>query len=59
MLTRLIASLSGEMGDGSLLDESVQRILGDDRDFPVELIETDLIACLELELLQDLISKSK
>jgi len=31
------------------IDESVQRILGDNPDFPVELIETHLIAWLEME----------
>jgi len=31
------------------IDESVQRILGDYPDFPVELIETHLIAWLEME----------
>ena len=38
-------------GDGRRLslDESVQRILGDYPDFPVELIETHLIAWLEME----------
>ena len=31
------------------IDESVQRVLGDFPDFPVELIETHLIAWLEME----------
>ncbi len=31
------------------IDESVQRILGDNPDFPVELIETHLITWLEME----------
>jgi len=31
------------------IDESVQRILGDYPDFPVELIETHLIAWLKME----------
>jgi hypothetical protein len=31
------------------IDESVQRFLGDFPDFPVELIETHLIAWLEME----------
>jgi hypothetical protein len=31
------------------IDESVQRVLGDYPDFPVELIETHLIAWLEME----------
>ncbi len=31
------------------IDESVQRILGDNPDFPVKLIETHLIAWLEME----------
>lgn len=37
--------------DGSQLsiDDSVQRVLGDFPDFPVELIETHLIAWLEME----------
>lgn len=38
-----------EDGKRLSIDESVQRILGDYPDFPVELIETHLIAWLEME----------
>jgi len=33
------------------IDESVQRVLGDYPDFPVELIETHLIAWLEMKFI--------
>lgn len=38
-----------EDGERLSIDESVQRIRGDYPDFPVELIETHLIAWLEME----------
>ncbi len=48
-------------GDGKRLsiDESVQRIRGDYPDFPVELIETHLIAWLEMEFAPKTYSKEQ
>ena len=49
MLTPLNRKLIWEDGRRLSIDESVQRIRGDYPDVPVELIETHLIAWLEME----------